>query len=232
MPSPILDKTQKEINTILKREGYYTFTANEYINNPQAIKLLQLYTASTKPSSLKMLNVYHYITTSLGNKKIRYSAITLDNSIDYLVIKSLFGLSNHSLIQSIMDPAYTNAVSQNEDGMIEFDWRLQAKVDSWMQECKTINRCFAQLRADKKKWQADKTQYIKYWKEVSKASLFNELSIVNDYVTFIKQSPGLNQKVTFKAKALIKKGLPNITTIKIAKEIARNSSFFYLQKYI
>ena len=228
MPSPILTKTQRELNTILKREGYYTFTANDYINNPQAKRLLQLYTASTKTSSLKMLNVYYYITTSLSNKKIPYSPITLDSSVDYLVVKSLFGLSNHSLIQRIMDPAYTNVASQNEDGVIKFDWRLQVKVDSWMQECKTINRCFKQLRADKKKWEADKTQYIKYWKEVSKASLFNEFSIVDDYVTFLKQSPGLNQKVTFKAKALIKKGLPNITTLKIAKEITRNSSLVYL----
>ena len=232
MASTKLTKTQRELNTILKREGYYTFAANEYITSPQAIKLLQLYTASTKPSSLKILNFYLYITTSLGNRKMRNSPITLDSSIDYLVVKSLFGLSNNSLIQRIMHPVYTNAASQNEDGVIEFDWRLQAKVDSWMQECKTINRCFEQLKADKKKWQADKTQYIKYWEEVSKASLFNEFSIVDDYVTFLKQSPGLNQKVTFKAKALIKKGLPNITTLKTAKEITRNSSFFYLKKYI
>ena len=230
MVSLCLTNAQKELNCLLKEEGFYTFTANEYQSDPHAVELLKRYTTKVSQSSLPILNALLYLQTALQYKKIPNSPITMDTSIEYYATKSLFGLKNDALIRKIMHQDYAQAIYQDASGACHFDIALQSKVNTWVQECQHIELYFQQYKMDKALWSTNpvgRKSYLDEWKKLCMKPLFNATNLVRSYVHFLEQNHGLHQKLTCKAKILLKQSLPNITSLSIAKEITRSTSLFY-----
>lgn len=230
MVSPCLTTAQKELNCLLKKEGFYTFTANEYQSDPHAVELLKRYSTKASQTSLPILNTLLYLQTALQYKKIPNSPMTMQTSIEYYATKSLFGLNNDVLIHKIMYQDYAQAIYQDASGACHFDTALQSKVDTWIQESKYIELYFKQYKMDKALWSANpagRRCYLDEWKKLCMKPLFNDTHLVQGYVHFLEQKYGLNQKLTCKAKILLNQSLPNITSLSIAKEITTSTSFFY-----
>lgn len=225
MATPPLTDDQKKINSILKEKGYYTFSVKEYDTDIHATKLLEKF-ARRKIDSFGDTNFNIYIYRKLSHKKIPTSVITLDTETERDATKILFGLSNNSLIETIMDYAYADAIDQDQDGNYSFGDGFDSKISTWIEYSNTIDRCYQQYRADQEKWRQNRKSYKEYWKQLSKEPLFatRSDSIIHEYCSFLDKRHGLKQKSKVKGEFLINLQFPNVKDMSIAQQIVETSS--------
>ena len=119
---------------------------------------------------------------------------------------------------------------QCNNGYLQKQSKIINRIDEWVHYCKLVSQFINQLKKDIEEWTGShkkKTTYQKKWKELSDVSFLKNDDSNNNlqlYVDYLNKGYGINGGTRAKAEFLLFQNLPNITELKIAKEIVISST--------